>query len=99
MFTWPIVRSLFRNPLDWLAFFAITLLVTLPVVALPVAWFTTRLGEWSPYTMAVLMGPLAATTVFVVARLFGRLAWKVSGIDKKWARRRRLSASNDRSNF
>ena len=99
MFTWPIVRSLFRNPLDWLAFFAITLLVTLPMVALPVAWFTTRLREWSPYTMAVLMGPLAATTVFVVGRLFGRLAWKVSGIDKKWARRRRLSASNDRSHL
>ena len=91
IFTWPIIRSLFRNPLDWLAFFAITLLVVLPLVAVPVAWFTTRLGEWSPYTLAMVIGPLAATTVFLVARLLGRLAWKISGIDRKWARRRRLN--------
>jgi hypothetical protein len=97
LFTWPIVRSLFRNTLDWLAFFAITLLVTLPVVAVPVAWYTERLGKLSPYAVAGVLGPLAATTVFLVARLFGRLAWKVSGIERKWARRRRLSASNERS--
>lgn len=96
MFTWPIVRSLYRNPGDWLSFFGVTLLVTLPLVMIPAAWLTARLGDWSPYLMAVVMGPLAATTLFVVARLFGRLAWKISGIDRKWARRRRLSIPDDR---
>jgi hypothetical protein len=46
--------------------------------------------------MAAVTGPLAATTLFVVARLFGRLAWKISGIDRKWARRRRLTTPDDR---
>jgi len=96
MFTWPIVRSLYRNPGDWLSFFGVTLLVTLPLVMIPAAWLTARLGDWSPYLMAAVMGPLAATTLFVVARLFGRLAWKISGIDRKWARRRRLSIPDDR---
>ena len=84
-FSGPILRSLFYNALDWLGFFAVTILAMLPLALL-----ASLIGNWSPYTLAAIGGPLAATTLFIVARLFGRLAWKISGIEKKWARRRKL---------
>jgi len=85
--SWPIVRSLFHNTLDWLSFFAVTILSTIPLALL-----ATRYEQWSPYTLAAIGGPLAATTLFIIARLFGRLAWKISGIEKKWARRRKMGS-------
>lgn len=79
--SWNILRSLFEHPGTWLLFLALASAVWIPFLLIFVgAW------KFNAYLGALVFGPSAAALAFILARLFGRLAWKISGIEQKWAK-------------
>jgi len=47
---------------------------------------------WPSLWLALACGPVWSALNLIVARLFGRLAWKISGIESRWSRKRREAA-------
>jgi len=88
---WPLSRrvaiSLWRFPGAWLLFYLLTGgLLAMGGVLVSWAW------GWPSLWLALACGPVWSALNLIVARLFGRLAWKISGIESRWSRKRREAA-------
>ncbi|MFM8583413.1 MAG: hypothetical protein ACKOFW_18250, partial [Planctomycetaceae bacterium] len=76
--------SLVRSPGVWLVFSLLaTSLLALVGGLLWLVWRQQSL--W----LAVASGPVLSALLLIGARLFGRLAWKISDIESRWSRKRR----------
>jgi hypothetical protein len=79
----PVLRSLWRHPGGWLVFSLVsTIVVTGPLLLL------TLLLRDAPYLLALVGSPLLAASLFVYARLLGRLGWLISQPDRRPAKKR-----------
>lgn len=67
-----VVRSLVRIPVYWLACYGLLAVVWLITVAGLLAVLMV-----TPWLLGLIGGPLVASSVFLSARLLGRLAWKI----------------------
>jgi hypothetical protein len=90
-FFWPISKPIFQSVRTlwraWAIFYAISALLWMLCAVL-----TRELFKHSPQQMALVAGPVWATSVFIYGRLLGRLAWFIlhkgdSQQDEKAARR------------
>jgi hypothetical protein len=76
--------SLVRSPLVWLVFYLLA--AALLVLVGGLLWLVwTQQSLW----LAVASGPALSALLLIGARLFGRLAWKISDIESRWSRKRR----------
>ena len=72
--TGPIARSLWRNLRGWLTFYLLSIVSVLaPNLALLLAP-----SVMPPLLVALVQGPVMAATIFIYARLVGRLGWLIS---------------------
>ncbi|MFM8223787.1 MAG: hypothetical protein ACKOJF_33215, partial [Planctomycetaceae bacterium] len=76
--------SLVRSPGVWMVFYLLATSLLAVVGGLP--WLVWRQQSlW----LAVASGPVLSALLLIGARLFGRLAWKISDIESRWSRKRR----------
>jgi len=78
-----VLKSLFTYAHGWLTFYVMLAVV----VGLPGLLLVSLFEESPPFAL-LLAGPVGATLLFIVARLFGRLAWGASGGRARYAERK-----------
>lgn len=71
--TRPILRSLVGNWWGWLMFYGLSGLLIFACIGLAIVG-----GTWSPVLVTIVLGPMVAATLLIIARLLGRLAWRAA---------------------
>jgi len=80
----PVWSSLVRQPLAWIAFYAVTAVMLvaagLPLLLLGALYvrLPDALQAAAPFLALVYLAPTGAVAWFIYARLMGRLAWKIT---------------------
>lgn len=91
-----IFGSLFKRPLlGWLMLYVESLVVVMLAAGLVIAGL-----RWAPIATILLGSPLLATPIFILARLYGRLAWHIGQSevnDRPRKRKKKARASDDRA--
>ncbi len=71
--TRPILRSLVGYWWGWLMFYGLSGLLISACMGLAIVG-----GTWSPVLVTLVLGPMVAAILLIIARLLGRLAWRAA---------------------